>query len=93
MCHDVSQQRVRTTPHMTEAWWGEKVMKYFPVYWLFSVSHLDSFCPDQLAIHSEVARVATPGQDGLQPEGLDGEDLHPLGVEVASAKQLYKNGS
>ena len=52
------------------------------------VSNLDSFSPDQFTIHSEVAWATTPGQDGLQPEGLDWEDLHSLSVDVASAIQL-----
>ena len=51
-------------------------------------SNLDSFRPDQLSINSEVARVTSP-QDGLQSEGLDREDLHSLGVEVAPVNHLF----
>ena len=83
----VSQDRVRTAPHMTEAWcWITKINNNYQDW---AQSNLDSLCPDQLPIYSQVARVTAPSQDGLQSEGLDREDLHSLGVEVAPVNHLF----
>ncbi len=86
----VSQERVRTAPHMTEAWWWN-IVKISNIIINTQESNLDSFCPDQLAIDSQVAWVTSTSQDGLQSEGLHREDLHSLGVEVAPDKQFCIN--
>ena len=65
-------------------------MKYYYNMRLKNIpSDLDGVRSDQLAVHGEVARVAASGQDGLQSEGFDREDLHSLCVEVAPDKQVY----